>query len=617
MNLDHDFVLKVQEFERFQLCAVEFSSELEKALDTYVIILDNMTEYGVPSGQVHDALAALYEYVVKLKEEATGIGNQMKSKISDFITTVEHTDQILYDAGSKTTRDYSQKEFERLNRFLSKPLIIAVMDSTMNWYTFLVEKVRGIVTYVLEKFSAQFKLINEMALQVNKAAKAELEKLFENEVANDSAYGSAFSKIVDAMMTVSKITEEIDALILLGNDLTVETVNLKLSPLYEELSAVCGQILEIRTVSSVPTTIEIGSFAGHPWSDAYFNGCVSIVSEFLGSMDFLDETWMVLYNAKNLTKETVLGILTQSGYKPEEYKTRLLLLEQLNTVAETDLYKGGSTDSEVEDFRALLGLFKKYGNDYYKYANVIRLNDGSLVLDGRTIDAKTLKKFNNMLGNADDILKYGDEIIDYIDRYLADYSKGLAILESFEKNYGNDGVISRQIADIKALYQRDSEAWLKEAARLIAEGGYDKVVGELQKKTFKDFTQFEIEAARIGIESYSDLSGHGKIGQALYDVTCYSEIFSAELRAYQSAIQKLRDADPNAEKYPILAEDAKNCFELVKSVAAKMFESMEDASSSEYRKRYYRYCQQQVSKASMFDDHPLEFLSFEQYQLCA
>lgn len=247
--------------------------------------------------------------------------------------------------------------------------------------------------------------------------------------------------------------------------------------------------------------------------------------------------------------------------------------------------------------------------------NKYRLTDGSLLLDGRTVEAHKFKEFLDGLGGAKNILKIGDESIDYISRLFADYSKGIEIMDSLDRSC-TDSEMKECVAEIRALYNKEFGAWTYEFLDKATRIGYD---GAIETLATLSPVVAVVEGIDKSIDIFGEVTGDGAKAKCTYDAFRYYNIESDTQAAYRNALNAFNNASPDSENYSSLAEDLRNCFNLEKETLIKMYESMAGASSGD-KKSYYLYCMRNTENLTMKwngDQNNLlsrpDLLSFDEY----
>ena len=612
-DLDHDFILRDIEYKRFKEQSNAFAAGLEETLDGYLSIIDSVLTYGVSSGRVHEAVVTYRGYVARLLDMTRGLGEWLDRLIDDFIKSVEQADGYLYDGSAvleSAERDFSAAEYEKLMKFLTSNWYYGIGEmSAWDWIT---STVVNIITFILPITKAYFQSCRNMLMDQHNESARHLTMVFNNAIALDTTYGQHFESVASAMESILRAVREMNALFADGS-FTAEAVNHRLGHIFDALDASMVNINAIKTISSEPSVEAIGQFADNDWAPNYFDACVSNIVYFTDNIDWMDALGMSVFEFDMLVK----GELFHGDVN--EYNTRQYLMSVLNGMADTELYGDSDSQEGIENARILLKYYGKFGDKFYDYLDEMRMPDGSLFLDGRTIQAKefekAFKQFQDSHGTAKiilEILKYGDDAIEFVARALADYSEGLELLESLERNIAGDETVASAIAEIKALYNNEFNTWMAQAVEEGGEESFDFLIGKLGKTPLYKTLFMEIEATKKAIDIYGDSSGLGDRAKGIYDFTIYHGLYTSSNAAYATAIERLRMANPDDADYEQLARDAQNCFNICKQNALKVFESMEKASMSNM-KAYYRYCQDQIRNANMFDTRPLEAMSYDEY----
>ena len=594
-----------------------FSSVLESAFDQYKLILDNVSTNAVPSGEVHDALVLYSDYIVKVQEISDRIGEKFTKLISNYISEIEYADDYLYDAGiSNTTRDFSDTEYEHLRSCLDDPWC-SLTDSIGDWFY---SKVINVVDFFKwDSAKACLQNCHCLLLDYNNETAQGLRTLFERVHAVDKKYGASIadgvgnddsntSHFAYVILTMCDLRDMLDEMAYIidprNGSFTVGAIEARLGNAYKELFKNFEKTMAIPEVGSKPTIEEIADFASQPWAALYFSHFFQATSMFVYDMGGWEAFLMIVFNMFDISK-TVL--FQESDY--ENYLTKKQLLSVLEDMANEYKYSGSDEQEVIDDCKTFLKYVKKYGKDIYKHMNEHRLDNGKLILDGRTIEARQYREFLDSLGGAEKILKYGDDAIEYISRLFTDYSKGLEILDSFENNYTGDEKVLNCVSEIRRLYNKEFGTWVEEGLKIVVDKGLDVAL-----KNLSDAVPVVavVNAIDEGIGIVGEITGLGSKARSMIEGLAYFNLQASSETAFKNALEKVQNADPNSEGYASLVEDLNNCFELNKKNMSKMFKAMAKASTGT-KKSYYNYCAKRAETLSMRDTTCPDILSYEEF----
>lgn len=634
-----DLVVKDQEFntasERFKA----FHEVLRDAVGQYRVILTDASNNAVSSGKVHDAMVVYLEYVKKLEEVVEGLEGKLAIIVKDYITELERADDYLYDAGiSDVARDFTQERYEHLMSCLDDPWC-SITDSFGDW---IYDNILKIIDFFnLDSVKADLNNCHRLLLDYNDETKDGLYQLFTSVHSIDSDYGASisggspgggdfytshFSWITLTLCCIRDMIDEMAEIIRPGsNAFSVQQINDRLGKAYKELMHYYDETVDICKRYDPPTIIEISDFASQPWATAYFSAFQAPISDYIADIGNWETFKMIVFNMFGISLDNLihsgdgklspaemlailrgdigflagsnLGQEVASGNGYEVYIAKKQLLSVLDEMSESYKYSGSDEKEFVDKCNTYLKYFEKYGDKWYEK------------LDGRTKEAKRFKSFLESLDNAQAILKYGNEAIDYIARLFADYSAGLDVIESFDKNYSGDEVMSEAVDEIRNLYNKEFSSWTEEAFNKISKLGYDAAIKEISKAVP---IVAVVSAIEESIDLVGKLTGLGTEAQSMYDSLIYHQLYSSSYSAYNHALAELRLLQEGTEEYTQAAEDLKNCFDLHKTNTIELFKSMAGASTGD-KKAYYKYCAKQAELMTMKSDGAPDILTFEEF----
>ena len=489
--------------------------------------------------------------------------------------------------------------------------------------------------------------LHRFLLDYNDETAQGLKILFENVYAIDLKYGKSVPESVSGSITGS-ISKNILSIMGLGNDsphyfsnvlltmsslddmlremadiinpqkesFTVSLIQNRLGKKYNELWERYNKLIAIPELNSYPTINEISDFASQPWARLFFADFTCATIMFVEDIGGYEAFKMCVFNAFDIAK-TVL--FSERDY--EKYITKRQLLDVLEGMSQGGYNYSKSDEKEmVDDCKTFLKYVKKYGKAVYGYMNKHRTENGKLILDGRTIEAERFRDFLDGVGGAEKILKYGDKAVDFLSKLFMDYSKGLDIIKSYEKNYLEDEMISKCIGEIKELYNKEFGAWMKELLQETVEIGEERMMEFLKKIKETDgvTTVFGKVASVVNVVSTIDesidivgeVTGLGTEARSMKDALIYYQLYKSSNSAYEKALEKFQKLDLNDKKYETVANDLNNCFEFNKKNMIEMFEAMSNASTG-LKKSYYHYCAKQADGLSMRGTAQPKILTYE------
>ena len=637
-----DLVVNDEEFESASKKFGAFQENLLNAINQYETILTDSCKDAVLAGATHDAMIAYLEYVAKVKVIVEDLSGRYTTIVNDFIRELEQADDYLYDAGiSNVSRDFSQERYQQLLSCLDDPWC-SITDSFGDWIYGNILKI--IDFFHMDGIKKYLQSCHRLLLDYNDEVAQGLRTLFDAAHTIDFNYGFSIPSVgadyrtcyFDAInLTLYCVRDMFDAMAELiqpnGTPLTESQIKSRLGESYADLLNYYNMTVEISERYSAPTIEDIENFAapGKPWVFAPFD---TPLADYIGDISNFDELLVSLFNLFRVFKdklvhgddgeetldELIARLTGNNAYcivknlvSDDEYKTYLIkeqMLSVLRDMSENYDYSGSVEEQVIDDCETLLKYIKKYGKEWYSKLNSMRKEDGSLVLDGRTIKAKNFKSFIDSLNNAGTILNWGDASAEYLAKLFANYSSSLEIIDSFERNYSGDETMQKAITQIRELYNKEFNAWLKEGCEKIAELGTDAAIEALSNS---NPVMQVISAVEKTIDVTGEISGLGERAQRMYDSLTYYELYSSSKSAYNNALERFREQIPDTEEYIQAAKDLENCFNLHKNNLIKLYESMADASTG-LKQAYYKYCTRQAALLSMKSEMP-ELMTFEEF----
>lgn len=615
--ITYDIIIKDEEFGNAAKDVAALSKHLDTALENYKSCFDNVIDNAISSGKVHDAMVVYMSYVGRLIRIVSDIGLKFNSLTNSFLSEVGSADHYLYDAGitHDLTRDYSKKEYEHLLSCLDDPWS-SITDSFGDWVTSnilkvinLIDKV-GYVKSLLQKW-------HRYLLDYNDETKAGLRTMFESIIEIDRKYGVNTSQsntgatsygnydcIINSLTSAQNTLYEMVLLLDPAKGLfTSGSIKSRLDPLFSGLMIDYENVMNIPDRNSMPDISQVNKFITQTWAKSYFAPFFAASSMFLGDIGGLQEAQRIIFSLFDVSKT----VLIEGDY--EKYLLKKQLMSVLEDMSSSNLYSGSEYEETLNDYKTILKYYKKYGKKLYRYLNNGRLPDGTKILDGRTREAKQFRDFLESLGDAKTILSYGEEGIEFLARLLADYSTGIDLLNSFERNYQDDPKMQECLGEIKALYTKEFSAWANEFLKKASDLGIDAVI---DLASDSNPVLLVVNAIDKGISTVGDLTGLGSQAKAMTDAISLFNLQCSINTAYMNAVEKLRIADPNSDDYQMLVDDVINCFNLNKKNLVEMFKAMAKGSTG-VKQSYYTYCASQAQNLSMYDSSQPSILTYEQF----
>ncbi len=617
---DYDLIVKDSEFKGYKKLLTVYLDWLVNSLESYGAQIDFLAENAVISGKAHDAIIAYRGYVERLQFMAEMIGDKVSRLFDRFISELERADDYLYDASiSSAARNYSRGEFSRLMECLDDPISA--------WTDYLGDKISGAAQKIARLFAGdsarrKFQENRQALLDFNDETAQGLTLMFRTIYAVDAEFGSVrsaavgndsgcFDYVRTAMLSLSQAVESMSRLMTTrGGFISEANVSKNLNGPFSEMMKAYQKLCMIADRNTPQATIpQIRAFADDTRSLSYYSPFRSVVTGFMGELGGWDAAIMVFFKMFGIAKDS----LTHLGYYPDIVRKKMLMevLKEISASKNTyEMIAGDRVFDTAEDVSGAIKKAEKWTEEkIYEYLNHHRGEDGKLLLDGRTKEAKEFKKYIKEHGEAWDsainILCEGKAATEFIARLLAQYDRELEILDSLKRNFSGNASMLKTINEAEALYRKEVTAWVNDlAAKVISKGI------KVSEKLLEDSFLSVVKTISAGIDTVGNVTGLSEEANAKYDALIEYDLYIESNTAYQSALEKFRAADPNSEDYGMLADDLQNMFILYKSNLINLLRSMEDASSGT-KKSYYHYCAGVAEQASMTDPNPLTVLTYE------
>lgn len=587
----------------------------ESLLSNYHNMLVDIRENVILSGAVADALSEYIIYVNSAKGVATTISKTYKKTVNSFLDRVDTDDDFLYN--STAEKDFTDNALEMFQE------VTIHRKETGNWWNdhkndagrWLIQLILDVFGWDdLSDYEANMLITEEAMKELAKTESRRIDDIFSFIRDDDQTYAIRFNKLIEAEESFRNLLKGMMDVIANRNTFTADNIKCKLSQLYNDMvdnisTAVTISSYEIKTIEA---------FVKSNWASLYFSTFLKAITTFLSDLGTVEEVQMIIYNAFGISK----GSVEYGNY--EKYIIKEQLLDTFDDMANAYKYSESDEKAAVDSFHEFLGYVKEYEDDWYNWMNTHRIDRstgeiveatknnskfGPLILDGRTKEAKEFKKMLDGLGGAKKILEYGNEAIDYLSKLFVDYDKSQKIIQSFMANNNNDGTVKDCMQEIEGLYNKELDAWLQEGVQRLKNMGVEAATKTLERKIPVFLV---IGKIRDTIDTVGEITGSGTRAKSMLNATIYTEIYYESERAYENALQKVKNAKISDEKYEQLIQDLQNCFDFCKKSLVNLMKEMANATQGS-KKAYYQYCASVAQNASMSDEQQLKILSYDEY----
>ena len=560
---NYELYLLDEEFDTNQQKIQEYAEEFDAELEMYCNALTYVTEKVLTSGKSHDSLVAFNEFAMQLKGVLSEVAFKYGTISSAFVGDVMGVDRVLYIDGN---RDYRQEQYELLLNCLDDPwceltdqigdyvtgfLFKALkgISDIFHWKA-LKEKLAGMHGWILDQNDVQKEQVRDIFDTVNTMDKQRAGFLNDGEAVID--------KIISVLNTMSSLIS--------GTDFTAANVQAKLTDAFREMNDRINEFIAIPE-HATPEDIEtVRIFASQNWAeDAFGSTRIAILGFFDSRLGLDDSIKTVLFEASTIGTRKLSAVTLASLIN--QYPGLSSLLHSCGIDIETDIWYIISEDDSYErllvrkqlwaefndmmdadenkEYFEFLSILKKAdkeakktGENIYDYLNKHRKEDGSLMLDGRTIPAKKFKRFLKGLDNAGKILKYGTIGVEYTAKLVADYTKGFEILDALEENCPPDSMMAEEIARIRELYDKKADSWITE----FWEEDGKEITADLIMSS-NPYTK-AAKAALGVLDTVGDVTGIGSETKAQYEaMVMYNNVYTEAETTYQNALLKFQAAD--------------------------------------------------------------------------
>lgn len=575
---------------------------------TYLDILDDVCSTGIKSGRVYEGLVSFKFELHKVIDIPDVLISALNSTINLYLDDLDNAQKvngvsILYDRNYPGKKDYSSSYFEQLKR------VAEDADYDSGFFNQALDFVEDTYYGVMKFFGCydnskekNIRNTHEALLQYNDVTRRQIINI-EMQIENaEEVCASRLRQIID---TVDALREYIyvfsQNIQKYQYDPDSFVFNAEFDSKYALLVEKWNDIISI----NVPTDEEIRDFIQSEASEDFLNEEVAVIDDYLADLSTIDiddyNFWkIIIFQMFNITE----GQISSNGDYSELLEKKELT-DMLEELSENYSYDNSDEQEIVDECKDFLKYVKKYGDKWYEYMNTTRDENGKLLLDGRTKQAKEFNKFLDSLGNAKDILKYGDQAITILSKLFVDYEKNLEFLDSFERNANLSQSMKDCFAEIRATYEHSLNQTLTDIGRQIVDNGVDGLYSISVGKI--------VGIVKSSIGFVGDVTGDSGRTAAQVELLTYGyDVVNSSQSAFIESMRKLKAASEEDENYSQLMSDFKNCFTIYKTSIKRLFEKMA-AASTVPQKDYYYYCSSEVASMKISDFGKKELMSYEDY----
>lgn len=581
-------------------------NNFDKQIKSYLKYIDNVCEYAIISGKVHDELKIFRQELNRISEMPNVVKNNVTKVIDKYLDGLDNAQKIngvsiLYDKTYPGYRDYSSDYFRTLIK----------MSETVDYDSSLFGRIFDFLEDIYFGVRKMLKLDDNSKKQnIKKTHNAVLQY---NDVTRN--------QVKNIQRQINKIDEECAGYLKLVNDFiwkmscyieVFRDVMSKYSecPKYFDVSFVdfeskyftmmesYNNVLNIETY----TDADVDNFIDTVVPEDFMNEQIKIIYDYLAklseieqwSLDYLKLSFFQMFNITE-------GEIATDG----EYNHKLMkieLTEMLDDLSSNYVYSDSDEKAALDTVSSFLSKAKKSGKTLYEYLNSHRDKNNKLILDGRTKKAKRFLRFLDSLQKAKYIIDYGSKSIEVLSKLFVSYDKNLSFLDSFKKNANLSDDMTKCFKELRDLYEHNLELTLIDTIKKEGvEALYSLSIGK------------NINTIKKAIGIIGDLTGENQRTIAQYELLCYGHDFvDASKSAFIESIRKLKNADKNSKNYDSLVNDFKNCFSIYKNSLKRLFEKMAIAANGSQRDYFY-YCASEVSNMSLKNSSNFSFMSYEEY----
>ncbi len=583
-------------------------SNIQAGIAQLSVYVKELTVIGVSSGQFHDDLEILQEKIQEIPDRIEELRTKVTGMVTHYLSDMNtaqnlNGEYILYPKDYPDGRDYSEEAFVRLRR------VCESTDYDSNFLRKLSDFNDDLVARVLKWLGETFhwidaKAIQKQVLEFNDVTKRGLDLVQRRLNDTEDRYRSVAEVFVLSLQDLYVCVELlVEAVSQSPGEFSMSGFSTRFDRLLDSMDS---KLKSIRFSYENPSDEDIEAFISSGFADEFLNAEINIIYDFLDELAMMEmsdpDFWrLIVYQMFDVAEGQ---ILTRGDF--DKLVRKKELMELISVLAATYVYEGSDQEAAVNGMNAVLGAAKGKGESLYEYLNSHRDENGNLLLDGRTKEAKRFLEFLDKmekLGVAIDGAKIG---VDALCQMFMEYDKNLSFLDSFERNSQLSGEMQECFDELRAVYEKEVTQSSKEILMDVAEFTMNNVVYELPVMD----TVGKVKDA-IGI--LGKVTGDGARTEAQLELLIYGyDVVNSAKSAYASALEKLSNCSPDAPEYAGLMQDYENCYSIYKTSTVRIFEKMATASSGDKRD-YYNYCASEISAVTMPEYGDFKLITYGEY----
>lgn len=593
-----------------------FCERLEAVIVCYSKVIDRVLAEGVMAGKTHDSLEVFKGYVGRLQSIVSGVGDRIHEITPAYISAIETADSYLYDAGVLgNTRDFSQTLYDQLQAYLE--WVGGKAGSAFESW------INGGIMDVFDFFGIHFlrrELQEDLTflLDYNQETMLGLKSLFDTVHAVDAVFAVRYSAAAVILNQISTLIADMASVIDPKSSAAIPGAKLdKLGNSVSQAEQGYQHFLGATSNAAEATAEQIQAFldaAGTyytPGFDGFATAGSTFHAKYSGS-GIGTQVLIGIFNFEEIDKTLLSQTIKQKIGEDitfEEYLYLKQMAATLDSLSEKKTkgqeYTKGLEET-LKDLGKDIGYAKDGSKDVYEVLNSLRDKDGNLVLDGRTKEAKRLKKFTKNLKTAKKAVKYTAKTMDYLSVLFADYSQQQDILDSMADAAQGDPKAMAAVERLQRIYEDQFTVALNKAVDESGEIVYDVTMNAIEDALPA------LGIATKSIDIIGNATGVGPRYRSAYEAMQMESVTGQSQQLYNSAVSKLQKANPNDPNYQQLVDNVNNTFELHKKNMETMYNKMADSMTGTERS-YYQYCAQQVKDLDLKNANTTQIMTFKEF----